>query len=304
MKTSYILPTFFALSLVGAAPALSGADFVDLGGPASGFLAISNAKNSATQDGIENKNGETNGLPDYANYQMANGNWTAIIASPLDAGADYSDFADFSTGFSGSTFTVNNRTTTQPDAASLSAGRIDFDNSLITGSGTETVGVGDLSFNFDTFAWDGITDNGFDTGLGDIDISPFSPIHTPYNDGSGAGNAAFYYNISIANVTGSGLSFVDGELDSMDLTGDLTVQNSNALNAALTVAYSGTFTADGLSYSFDVNEQQDFPFIFSDVNMIFNRSGTASVVPEPSAFALVLGLIGLAAASTRRRRGK
>jgi len=284
---------FSALLLATAAPA---ANYVDLGGPAAGYLAISNAKNSATQDGIENKNGETNGLPAYANYQMANGNWTAIIASPLDAGADYAEFADFSTGFSGPSFTVNNQTTTQPDASTPSAGRIDFDNSLVTGAGTEVVGVGDLSFDFDTYLHDG--SNGGPNGF----ISPFSPIYTPYNEGTGFGNAAFYYNISLSNVTGTGLTFVDGELDSMDLTGDLTVQNTNGINAALTVAYSGSFTASGLSYSFDVNQQQDFPFTFTDVNMIFNRSGTATVVPEPSGFGLVFGLIGLTVAATRRRR--
>ncbi len=284
---------FFGLFLIGTAPTLFSAAYVDLGGAASGYLAISNAKNSTTQEGIE---GISNGLPEYPNYQMANDLWTAIIASPLDAGADYADFANFSTGFGGSSFTVNNQVTTQPDASTLSAGRIHFDNSLVSGSGTEVVGVGDLSFDFDTYRHDG--SRGGPNGY----ISPFSPLFTPYNDGSGFGNAAFYYNISVSNLTGTGLTFQDGSLLSMDVLGDLSVQTTSGVNLDLSTAYTGTLTLSGLGYTFDVNQQQDIPFIFTDVNMIFNRSGIASVVPEPSASGLVFGLIGLAMAATRRRR--
>jgi len=44
-----------------------------------------------------------------------------------------------------------------------------------------------------------------------------------FNDGVGAGNAQLYYEISIDNVTGSGLTFVNGELTDMDFTGDVTI---------------------------------------------------------------------------------
>ncbi|MEM9187107.1 MAG: hypothetical protein AAGB00_11485 [Planctomycetota bacterium] len=278
--------------------------FVDLGGPATGYLAISNFKNSATQDGIENKNGETNGLPGFPNYQLAPadpqdpesvGLFTAIIALPQSTASDYSGFAGFSTGFSGGSFTVNNQSVTQPRFSSVSAGRIEYDNSLVTGSGVEQVGIVDLTFNFDTLAYDG--SRGGDAG----NVSPFSPIGTLFNDGSAFGNAAVYYNLSLSNVTGSGLTFQDGELVSMDIDADLTVATTSAfLTAFPAVNYTGAFNASGLNYSFSVNQQQDFPFnVFTDVNMIFNRAGTASVVPEPGAAGWLVGLFLIRAGRRR-----
>ncbi|MEM9825858.1 MAG: hypothetical protein AAF958_04680 [Planctomycetota bacterium] len=267
---------------------------IDLGGPATGYLAVSNFKNSTTQAGIE---GDANGLPDYANYQMANGNYTAIIASPLDATSDYSAFANFSTGFSGSSFTINNQTITQSDAGTLSAGQIRFDADLLTGTGTETIGVDDLVFDFDTYAYDG--SRGGPAGM----ISPFSPLYTPYNDGSGVGNASLYYNLSLFNVTGSGLTFQDGIFESLDINGDLSVLATSSQNQTLNATFTGTFTGIGKEYLFSVNDQQDFPSVFSDVNMVMNRSGTANVVvPEPSCFALAaIVSVGWVARRHRRR---
>jgi len=291
MLSRFCFAIAIVFALVSNQPVRAGM-VIDLGGPATGYLAISNFKNSTTQAGIE---GTANGLPDYANYQLANGNYTAIIASPLDATSDYSGFAGFSTGFGGGAFAVNNQIITQSDASSLSAGQIGFDNGLLSGSGTETIGVSNLAFNFDTFAYDG--SRGGPAGM----ISPFSPLYTPYNDGSGNGNASLFYNLSLSNVTGTGLTFENGVFDSMDIAGDLTVQATSTINPALTTAFNGTFVGTGTGYSFDVNDQQDFPFVFSDVNMIMNRSGTARAVPEPSSLASFCG-IAIAGLYARRRR--
>ena len=316
--------------------------YIDLGGPATGFLAVSNIKNSSTQNGIEGKNLDGsintghNGLPDYPNFQIPagfnnGGVWTAIIASPQSTANDYQAFID--AFYPGENPTINNQVVTQPDAASFSAGRIHYDNSVHNTTGTVTIPVSQLTLDFNTFEWDGSLngDGGFEgqpTPGRDADnprsilsngttgvpvtrmISPFSPVYTIYNDANGFGNAAIWYEISVTNLTGSGLTFEDGELVSMDIAGDLIVglklgqapgfppvlfgEGTDDANPA------GSFTASGLNYEFDLKDTEG-AVIFSGINMLFNRAGTASVIPEPASLTL-LGVCGAVVLVRRRRR--
>lgn len=300
--------------------------FVDLGGPATGFAAISNAKNSSTQAGIE---GTNNGLPEYPNYQLANGNWTAVIAGPLSADSDYSGFASFPSGFTpatpGGPFVVNNKTITQPDFATLSAGRINFDNDLVTGSGIETVPTSALEIDLNTFAWDGnVTeaqtgdsrsnfDGDFASPESPVMISPFSPAYTPYNDGGGGGNAQFFYLMyaDILPDSGAGLTFDDGELVGVDFESEVVVELYNIqafppdpnLPFDLFLTFTGTLStlddSDPLDYKFDVSGTGSAA-LFSNTNFLMNRSGTVSLIPEPAG--LVLTAMGLLVMSSRRRR--
>lgn len=309
------LSTAVALALFAAQVADAANRFVDLGGPATGFFAITNFKNSATQNGIEgvDANGDFNplhnGLPEYPNFEVPAGAtnagvFTAIIASPQSTSNDYSSL--LSEVSSGALPTVNNQTITQPDAATLSAGRIDYDNSLVTGAGIEVVPVSELSFDFNTFEWDGTVtpsqtgDPRSNFSTAPVNISPFSPIQTPFNDGGGAGNAQLYYLVSISNVQGAGLTFENGSLISMDFTGDIDVDGVLAPFPFFgSLEYSGTLTASGLSYVFDVSGV-DTAGPFRDATFIANRAGTATLVPEPAA-AVLCGLAFAAAAPTRRR---
>ncbi|MEM9754300.1 MAG: hypothetical protein AAF916_13085, partial [Planctomycetota bacterium] len=193
----------------GLAPAASANQFIDLGGPATGFVAVNNFKNSSSQNGIEgldsngNFNPGHNGLPDYPNFQIPVGGtnagvFSAVIASPQSTANDYAT-ALSNAFYGGASVVVNNQTITEPAAATLSAGRIDFDNALVTGTGIETVPVTALNFDFNTFAWDGTVDpavtgdprSNFSTAP--LNVSPFSSVFTPFNDGSGSGNAQLYY---------------------------------------------------------------------------------------------------------------
>jgi hypothetical protein len=301
------------------------AAYVNLGGPATGYLAIFNAKNSTTQNGIEGKNADGtfnpthNGLPEYPNFQIPTGFtnagvYTAVIASPQSTTADYSAFSGQFYG--GAPISVNNQLVNQPGFSTLSAGRIDYDNSLVSPIGASTIGVAGLSFDFNTFLWDGNVTPGqtgdprsnfnasYASPASPIAISPFSPVYQPYNDGSGAGNAQFFYQLSIGNVTGSGLSFQDGELVSMDLQGDITVRVAgapffNATTGAGSVNFTGgAFTASGLGYEFNVSGIRNVS-IFSNIHLLMNRAGTASLVPEPGSLLLA---VPAAAALLRRRR--
>jgi hypothetical protein len=298
-----ILPALNPASVVHAAPE---GGYIDLGGPATGCLAIQNVKNSTTRNGIEGKNPDGtynpdhNGLPDYPNFQIPAGYtnagiWSAVIASPQSTASDYA--TAFSNEFyGGSPLTVNNQTITQSDFSTLSAGYIDYDDALVSGSGVEIVPVSALTFNFNTFHWDGVVGPSNDprtswtvTGA-PYDISPLSPVDTPYNAGSGAGNAQFFYQIYISKVTGSGLTFTDGVLTSMDIQGEILIELYNAAFVSTGhFDYTGTFAASGadtsgFDYTFDVTGTES-GFIFSGINLIMNRAGTASTasaVPVPA----------------------
>lgn len=311
MKSSF---ASLAAALLASSPVASHAatKYIDLGGPATGYLAVANFKNSTSQYGIEGRDdegnplAEHNGLPDYPNYRIPAGNtyaglYTAIIASPLSPSSDYSALYTYNGVTPGAT-TVNNLTVTDSNHSTMSAGLISYNDSLISGTGTETIPVSALSFNFDTYLWDGKTQNGWTVFSTPTYISPFSPAYTSYNDSSGAGNAAIVYNLSLANITGTGLTFVDGQLVSMNIDADLNVLLRAGyfpdFPPAAGATFTGTFSADGLGYAFDVDGFNS-GFGFTDVHMVMNRAGTASVIPEPSA--LVLSALGLLAAFRRNR---
>jgi hypothetical protein len=301
--------------------------FIQLGGPATGYVAVSNFKNSSSQNGIEGNftsgpnlglpDPNHNGLPEFPNYRMANGNYTAIIVGPRSTTSNYEAFAGFSTGtFNGDPIAINNQVISDGAFNSLSAGRIDFDNSLLSGVGTEVIPADALSFNLNTYLWDG---NVTPSMTGDprsnynapyaspeapLAISPFSPILSPANDGTAAGNAQLFYEISLSGVTGSGLTFQDGSLVSIDLVGTVNIAARVAPFYSFgALSYTGSFTASDLDYEFDVSGTSSLS-IFSGVNLIMNRAGTVAVIPEPSAGLVLTVLAAASTALLRRRPGR
>ncbi|MEM9882522.1 MAG: hypothetical protein AAF800_06375 [Planctomycetota bacterium] len=309
--------------IAGSAPAAAtdAELFIDLAGPATGFAATFNFKNSTSQNNIQGLDGSGNptpfhnGLPQYPNFRIPTGStnagvYSAIIASPQSTASDYA--AALAPFYGGTSLTISNQTVTQPDFDTLSSGRIDFDHGLIAPVGSSVIGVDDLSFNFNTFTWDGVIAPGqtgdsrsnLTTPGAPLDISPLSPAYTPYNDGSGGGNAQIFYRISIDNVTGNGLTFLDSALLDMDFRGEILVEIFvAAAPTAGSLEYRGTLstdtTPDPLGYAFAVAGIDSEAF-FADTGFVMNRSGTASLVPEPAAGVSVLG-VGLVAARRRPR---
>lgn len=310
-----------AVASASTAQAAPAGNYINLGGigtTSTGYAAAVGYKSGETQNDIEGKDGmgnpstNHNGLPDHANFLVpagfeGAGNYTAIVAGPLSASSDYQPILDEFYGGLSSTV-INNQTVTQSDFATMSAGYIDYNDGDITGIGTEVIAAGDLTFNFNTYDWDGemIGDGGDATSTGDNNpfsvapdfISPFSPVYTPYNDSNGSGNAPLAYKLSIDNVSGTGLTFTNGVLTDMDIMGDITVEISAPVSSFITPdEVTGTFTASGLDYSFDVKGEFSLFFIGSG-GFLLNRAGEVSAVPVPAAIWLfgsgLLGLVGLA----------
>lgn len=276
----------FALFVLLAIPAACWAAPMSIplaGNDHTGFMSMSNVKNwSSEPDPVTQS-------PYPYFFDSGAGIWKSIAAEPLAAASTYLEE---------SSFTVANKILTDPDFATRSSGTIDYDDAGLSSSGLQTIGPGDLSFTFN------------DTG--------FSPFYSPNNAGSGFGNFGWSYVITASNLTGTGLTFQDGQLVSIDLAADIDVIVRFGDNPALTwnevgpstapALHSGTLQISGNSFAFDIDVTRSADTALgtlTDNRLVFNRAGTiAAVVPEPGglllAAASLVSLVGISL--TRRHR--
>lgn len=181
--------------------------------------------------------------------------------------------------------------------AAISAGTIAYDDSVLTGVGTETIALTAESFSFNNEA--------------------FSPYYSPYNTGGGLGNFPLGNYLTLSNVTGTGLTFLDGVLISIDIAAQLDIWTQIPPLVSLLpgggMNFTGDFSISGDSYAFRYNPVDFAPgtgeivFIGSGTQTYFDYGGTidaVAAVPEASTYAMMmtgLGVVGFAA--LRRRRG-
>ncbi len=269
MRSRFLL---LAACAASAAP-FAAAATIDLAGTdGTGFLSLSNVKNwSAEPDPVTQS--------PYPYYFDAGANlWRSISAGPLGAASTYAEEASF---------TVLNKTLTQADFATMSAGSIVYDDSSLTGFGSETISASSFSLTFNN--------------------AGFSPFGSAYNTGSGLGNFGWAYVITAGNLTGTGLAFTDGALTSIDFTADISVAVRFADNPAFawSTPYVGTLAISGDTYAFDLDVTQDNVTAFGtfeDTRMVFNRTGTIAAVPEPAAAGTLAAVAALVSVITLRRR--
>lgn len=286
------------LILVLGLPAIGRAQLTTVqiaGTNGTGTLSLSNVKNWASAPDPVTQS------PYPYFFNPVTGLYTSISAGPLSASTTYAEEA---------TYTVLNKINTQSDFATISAGAIQYDASLITGVGIETLGLTQFTLDLNTLSYQNpmtapLQWKGGTAGM----ISPFSPLPSQYNAGSGSGNFGWSYVITPSNFAGSGLTFTDGTLTSIDFTADLSVQVRflNSTNALFWLAnpYNGSVEFSGNGYEFALDVTQDNSSALGPLTgtrMVFDRSGTiAAVVPEPSTVALFV-LAGGAFAFRHLRR--
>lgn len=283
MKPSILFPLVIALSC----PLVAATVNVEIGGESTGYLAMANVKNWGSESAASHPD---NSIYPYF-FDSGSGLWKSIAVGGLSSANDYSLVTGATVAGSG---------LTQPDFTTFSAGFLNYDNSSITGVGVETIPVSGITLNLNTGA-----------GL-NANASVFSPYGSAYNRGSGFGNFGWTYVMSTSALTGSGLTFTDGQLTSIDFTAALGVIVRFGNNAAFTfkeggvdAVYSGTLAFSGNQYAFDLDVTKTVSSVLgtlTDTHMVFNRQGSiAAVVPEPSS-ALLIGGSAVLILLPRRRR--
>lgn len=262
-----------ALALIAAGAQAATLDLAGSNG--TGYLAFSNVKNTTSASIAEGWN--------YPYYLGTDNIYHSIATSPLSSSSTYSEEANF---------TVLGKDITQTDFATFSAGTIGYDETTLTGVGTEVISVAGLTLT--------------------INSAGFSPYLSAYNTGSGLGDFAFNYTITPSNLTGGGLTFTNGVLTSVDLDASIAVKVGLGTNPAFALGslYNGTLSIDGASYAFNLDETKNntSPLgALTNTHMVFNRAGSiaaVTAVPEPSTVAMMaagLALVGLV--GRRRLRG-
>jgi hypothetical protein len=252
-----LLTTLLAAGV--ATPAFAAVQTFDLAGPdQTGYLSLANVSSGATEAVALTR------LPNYPIYETPGGIWTSIVAEPLSADSIYAAELDG--------FTVLNKTVTESDFATLSAGTVSYDDASLTGVGVETIPASALTI--------------------DVNKDGFSPINSPNNNGSGVGNAGWDYVIDVTNLVGAGLTFVDGNLTSAEFDADVSVlpRFGGTDTGAFSTSYDGTLSVTGDAFAFDVDVMQDVGTLFgtlSDTRLVFNRAGSIAAIPEPASLSLL-----------------
>jgi len=232
--------------------------------------------------------------PDIVLDGGAVGAYRTIAANPLSASSVYP--MENETDNAGNPYVIENKTVTDADFNIFSLGAIDYDDSGLTNTGVEVINVSELTLT--------LTSDEFDS------------YNSPHNNPAGpsVGDFAFGYDLTASGFSGTGLTFTDGVLTSIDLQADLDVDarftNGTTINLPLSPGYSqlASFNISGnqLWYDFDQDEPiQSSPLGAIDARLMITRGGTldaVAVIPVPAAVWLfgsgLLGLVGVA-----RRRG-
>ncbi|MEM9444833.1 MAG: PEP-CTERM sorting domain-containing protein [Verrucomicrobiota bacterium] len=193
------------------------------------------------------------------------GVWVMIVSEQLSASTTYS--------FEEANFNVLQKTITDSDFGIFDVGDISYDDTLLTGSGTEVLGLSDFTLS--------------------LDLADFSPLFSPRNINN---EFAWDYAASIGDLTGAGLTFVNGELTSIDFVADIAITPQLLGSLPFGSSYDGLLTFSGNSFAFDVDVIQDNTTALGpleNTHLVFDAQGNY-VIPEPSTWAmLVIGLATL-----------
>ncbi|MDF3128868.1 PEP-CTERM sorting domain-containing protein [Kiritimatiellaeota bacterium B1221] len=152
-----------------------------------------------------------------------------------------------------------------PNPSAFNFGSIEYESSLLTGVGTEIIAIGDFSFT---------------ASKEDYNFNVLDESGTYYYE-----TIDLLLSVSVDNLSGTGLTFENGVLTSMDFVGDAKVLfPANE--------WVGTFTASGMDVAYDIADIDNVAG-FGDAIIVLDRAGTVAI-PEPGVLVLLgLGLITL-----------
>jgi len=217
------------------------------------------------------------------------GLWSIIVSSHTVIDAAYYESVLVKAGMSpdilGDISLTVNTTVAHPNPANFNLGTLGFDESLLTGSGLEILAPHQFTL--------GLTRDDYSFNVLNEDTTPGSWVGFPY----------YYwgvddYSFAISSMSGTGLTFQDGDLSSMDFVVDLEI-----ISPSLPTPWEGTLTFTGNAWEFDVNDINTS--LLGDIQILMDRSGTLdlSAIPEPST-GLLAFLASALFALRRRARGR
>ena len=163
-----------------------------------------------------------------------------------------------------------------PTETNFIVGSLSYDNSVLTGVGTEIIGVSSIDLN----------------SLSDTDIS--SSAREAWFGGL---PSSFSFGALDVNDT---LTFLDGSLLSINVSLDAAFQILDGASNQL--SFNGIFTIDGAELSMQIQDVQNFNTGFFGVvptTVTVDMKGLVNAIPEPST--ALLGLLGSLLILRRRR---
>lgn len=277
------------LVLVLAISGYASAASVDLAGTnADGYLAIAGFNQEGgvlTDISRDTANAKFFDYPAYANPDGSD-RYFVMSVEPYRFGLDYPEplhpagggFQSVGAlqpaGTPGATFIE--AVTEDADFQSTDIGQIDFDSALLTGVGTEFIGPDDVTLVLDGAEF---TSKNRDPGFqGGANQAP---------DGR-SNNNEFANDVTLLPgvATGTGLTYVNGVLQSIDLVVPVEVSTGQIAFGGAGFTANGTLTFAENTFEFDVDEVTGG---FFASRVILNRSGVISaVVPEPTGVVLLV----------------
>ncbi len=160
---------------------------------------------------------------------------------------------------------VNQAFTADADFGQFDLGAIEYDSTGLTRIGTETIAPSQLTLQLDGTDFRSLNrDPSFQNGLG--------------ADPSGRSNNNEFFNdvtLAATNLSGTGFTFTEGYLTSIDFSADVTVAVDYAASQLIGPDFTvvGTLTFTGNSFAFDVDSQAS-NFFATDIRFILNRAGS------------------------------
>lgn len=260
------------------------------GSDGEGYLALVgfNQEGNTTLDGLNRNPGDAKffDYPAYVNPDIPS-NIYVMSVEPYRFGLSFPDplhptgpaaFAEVGdlqpAGTPGATFIE--AITEDADFADFDLGVLTYDDTTLTGFGVETIGTEGISLDLDGSEFQSTNRTEL---LAGADAAPFGP-----EGRSNRNEFANTVSLEADNFSGTGLTFSDGVLTSIDFTADAAVEVALAAIPTIPLRAEGTLTFAENTFAFDIDGQDSLLTVVTGARLLLNRSGSLQLEP-PTALA-------------------